>query len=164
MNRRQIHQLLARITDFVETRSGLPSRFAEYVEAAGKKGYEVEHIWADHPERHQEEFDHPTDFDAYRNRFGGLLLLPKSFNASYGDKPYEEKRLHYYGQNLLAKSLHEHCYEHNPGFLRFIRETGLPFKPHPEFKKADLDARQDLYQRLAELIWSADRLGAEGKA
>jgi hypothetical protein len=47
-----------------------------------------------------------SDFQEHRNRIGGLLLLPKSFNASYGDLPYAEKREHYFGQNLLAKSLH----------------------------------------------------------
>ncbi|GAG76125.1 unnamed protein product, partial [marine sediment metagenome] len=31
--------------------------------------------------------------------WGGLLLLPKSFNGSYGDLPYESKLEHYYGQN-----------------------------------------------------------------
>ena len=76
-----------------------------------------------HPERHRDEFAHPADFAEYRNRIGGLLLLPKSFNASYGDKPYAEKREHYFGQNLLAQSLHETAYEHNPGFRKF-RERG----------------------------------------
>jgi hypothetical protein len=85
-------------------------------------------------------------------------LLPKRFNASYGDLPYETKREHYNSQNLLARSLHERAYEHNPGFLHYVRESGLPFQPHPEFKKADLDARQDLYRRIAEEIWSAERL------
>jgi hypothetical protein len=44
MNGRQIHRLLARKTDHVETRSGLPSRYAEYVQRKGKNGYEIEHI------------------------------------------------------------------------------------------------------------------------
>lgn len=161
MNGRQIHRLLARMTDYVETRSGLPSRYPEYVLRGGKERYEIEHIWADHSERHEEEFTHPTDFQEYRNRIGGLLLLPKSFNASYGDLPYVEKREHYNSQNLLARSLHEKAYEHNPGFRRFIDECGLPFRAHPAFKKADLDARQDLYRRLAEQIWSPERLARE---
>ncbi len=122
-----------------------PSRYAEYAQRGGK-GYEIEHIWADHPERHTDEFTHPSDFQEYRNRIGGLLLLPKSFNASYGDLPYAKKREHYDSQNLLARSLHEEAYDHNPGFLRFIGESGLPFRPHPEFRKADLDARQELYR------------------
>jgi len=90
MNGKQIHRLLARMTDYVETQSGRASRYAEYIQRRGKNGYEVEHIWADHPERHQDEFGHPTDFAEYRNRIGGLLLLPKSFNASYGDMPYSQ--------------------------------------------------------------------------
>jgi hypothetical protein len=145
MNGRQIHRLLARIIEYVETRSGQPSRYTEYAQR-GKHGYEIEHIWADHPERHADEFGHPTDFQEYRNRIGDLLLLPKSFNASYGDLPYNEKREHYMGQNLLAKSLHEKAYEHNPGFKRFIAESEVPIKAHTEFRKVDLDARQALYQ------------------
>jgi hypothetical protein len=161
MNGRQIHRLLARMTDYAETRSGLASRYAEYIQRKGKHGYEVEHIWADHPERHKDEFSHASDFQEYRNRIGGLLLLPKSFNASYGDLPYAEKREHYLKQNLLAQSLHEKAYEHNPGFLRLSKESNLPFRSHPQFKKADLDARQALYRQLAEAIWNPKRLSQE---
>lgn len=157
MNRYMIHRLLARMTDFVERESGLPSRYTEYV-GNGKVRYEVEHIWADRLERHRDEFSHRADFAEYRNRIGGLLLLPKSFNASYSDLPYEEKREHYLKQNLLAQSLHPKCYERNPGFLRFIERSGLPFKPYEHFKKADLDERQRLYIQLAERTWSVDRL------
>ena len=117
-NRRPLHRILARLTDYVETQSGQPSRYLDYV-SEGKTRYEVEHIWADHPERHTTEFSHPADFAEHRNRIGGLLLLPKSFNASYGDLTYAEKLPHYNSQNLLARSLHPQCYEHNPGFLRF---------------------------------------------
>ncbi len=156
-NGRQIHRLLARMTDFVETRSGLASRYAEYM-ATGKKRYEIEHIWANHPERHNDEFNHPSDFSAMRNRIGGLLLLPKSFNASYGDLTYEAKLPHYHGQNLLARSLHSTCYENNPGFLRFIDTTGLPFRPMTSFKSAEMEERCALYLKLAEHIWNPNRI------
>ncbi|QZA33230.1 DUF262 domain-containing protein [Hydrogenibacillus sp. N12] len=158
MNGRQVHYLLARMTDYVETQSGRPSRFHEYIQRQGAQGYEIEHIWANQYDRHADEFSHPSDFAEYRNRIGGLLLLPKSFNASYGDLPYEEKRKHYLKQNLLAQSLHEEAYEHDPGFVRFVKESGLPFRPHAEFKKADLVERQELYRLLAEKVWSPERL------
>jgi hypothetical protein len=158
MNGFHIRYLLARMTDYLETCSGRSSHCAEYLTTRGKNGYEIEHIWANHPGRHKDEFYHPQDFSEYRNRIGGLLLLPKSFNASYNDKPYEGKRDHYYGQNLLAQSLHEKCYEHDPGFRRFREESGLNFKPHSEFKKADLDERQELYLNIAEKVWHPDRL------
>lgn len=157
MNGRPIHRLLARMTDYVETSSGMASRYAEYM-AQGKKRYEIEHIWANHPERHQEEIPHPSDFATMRNRIGGLLLLPKSFNASYGDLPYAEKLPHYHGQNLLARSLHATCYENNPGFLKFVKESGLPFEPMGVFKSDEMERRSDLYLKLAELIWNPQRL------
>jgi hypothetical protein len=157
-NRWYLHRLLARITDYVETQSGNPSRYVEYVSDTGRNRYEVEHIWADKPERHADEFSHPADFAAYRNRIGGLLLLPKSFNASYGDLPYTEKVPHYNSQNLLARSLHPQCYDHNPGFLRFKSQSGLPFRAHVQFKKVDLDERGALYREIAERIWDPDDL------
>lgn len=160
MNGRVIHRLLARMTDYVETCSGLASRYAEYM-AQGKKRYEIEHVWANHRERHNKEFAHPSDFAAARNRIGGLLLLPKSFNASYGDLPYEDKLPHYFGQNLLARSLHAKCYENNPGFLRFIGESGLPFKPLTGFHATEMEERSQLYLKLAEHIWNPERLALE---
>lgn len=160
-NRRAIHYLLARITEHVERSSGMPSRFVEYMTRGGKNGYEIEHVWANKPEQHSEEFPHPADFQEYRHRIGGLLLLPKSFNASYGDLPYNQKSPHYNGQNLLARSLRCACYDHNPGFLRYVERTGLPFRPHESFKRDDLDKRQDLYRQIAEEIWNPARLEQE---
>jgi hypothetical protein len=110
------------------------------------------------PERHTDEFPHAADFSEYRNRIGGLLLLPKSFNSSYGALAYEEKLPHYFSQNLLAKTLNERCYDHNPGFERLRRDSGLPFRPHPVFRKEDLDERQDLYRKIAEQIWDPRQL------
>jgi hypothetical protein len=161
-NRYYIHQLLARMTDHVERESGQPGRFTEYVSGSGTARYEVEHIWANHPERHTDEFPQAADFMEYRNRIGGLLLLPKSFNASYGDKPYQKKVEHYVSQNILAWSLHPGAYEHNPGFLAYTKRSGLPFRPLASFDKAALDERQDLYRRLAEEVWSPRRLEVEG--
>jgi hypothetical protein len=159
-NRYPLHRILARITDYIEVEAREPSLYASLV-ADGPNRFEVEHIWADHAERHTDEFDHPTDFSAFRNRFGGLLLVPKKFNASYNDLEYQDKLPHYLSQNLLARSLHPQCYERNPGFLQFIERTGLPFRPHEEFKKADLEKRNTLYRLIAERIWNPEDLLTE---
>jgi uncharacterized protein with ParB-like and HNH nuclease domain len=158
MNRKQIKRILARITDFIETQSGMASRYYEYMGGKGNNRYEVEHIWADKPDRHTDEFKNEHDFAEHRNRLGGLLLLPKSFNASYGALTYEEKLQHYFGQNLLARSLHPDCYLHNPGFAAFVQSSGLPFHPHATFKKADMEERQTLYREIAERLWDPARL------
>ena len=156
-NRYPLHRLLARITDFIETKSGMGPHYSEYVQE-GPNRYEVEHIWANHPERHADDFSHENDFRDYRNRIGGLLLLPKRFNASYGDLAYEEKLAHYNTQNLLARSLHPQAYEHNPGFVRFIDLSGLPFRPHAQFRRSDLDERSELYGAIAEQLWDPEKL------
>jgi hypothetical protein len=158
MNRNVMMRVLARMTDYIERESGHVSHYVEYVSGSGKKRYEVEHVWAAKPDRYVDEFPHEADFYEYRNRIGGLLLLPKSFNASYGALPYEEKLDHYNSQNLLARTLHSQCYEHNPGFLAFRERSGLPFHPHDRFRRADLDERQVLYTRIAERIWDPQQL------
>ncbi|MDU8928313.1 DUF262 domain-containing HNH endonuclease family protein [Alisedimentitalea sp. MJ-SS2] len=155
----QVHRLLARLTEFAEVQSGGEARYPEYAKRSAKKGgYQIEHIWADHPERFEDEFAHPADFAAYRNRIGGLVLLPGPDNASYSDMTYEDKVDHYAKQNLLAQSLHSIAYENKPGFRKFREATGLPFAAKEEFKKADLDNRQALYTALANHCWSPEQL------
>ena len=128
MNGRQIHRLLARMTDYLETRSGQASRYAEYAQRGQARATRSSTSGPTTPSGTRDEFSHPSEFQEYRNRIGGLLLLPKSFNASYGDLPYAEKREHYLGQNLLARSLHEQAYDHNPGF-RALHQRDRPPVP-----------------------------------
>ena len=160
-SKRYIQHILARITRHIEEQSGVESSFVTYVSREIKKPFEIEHIWADKYERHTDEFSTEEEFAEYRNRIGGLLLLPRGFNQSFGDKPYAEKLEAYFGQNLLAKSLNEQCYRNNPSFLNYANRSGLPFRPYQTFKKADLDARQELYRLICEEIWSPSRFDRE---
>ncbi len=108
-------------------------------------------------DQHLDEFSTEDLFDRHRNRLGGLVLLPRGFNQSFSDAPYEQKVHAYFGQNLLARSLNEQCYQNNPSFLAYIQRSSLPFRSHAQFKKDDLEARQELYQQLCEEIWSLAR-------
>src|SRR5260370_32730752 len=85
-NRDALHRILARLTDYVETQSGQPSPYVDFV-SGRKTRYEVEHIWADHPERHTAEFSDPADFYQYRDRIGGLRLLPTTTDPNIPDTP-----------------------------------------------------------------------------
>lgn len=162
-NRKQLHKMLARLTDHVATGSGYVSSYVELTNGSSVK-YEVEHIWADHPERHSDEFAHESDFSRHRNLIGGLLLLPKSFNASYNDAPYEEKLPHYFGQNILAASLHPLSYEKNPGFVAFLERTGAAFHPYESMRAADIEERGELYRDIAQRVWNPDDLLVVGGA
>ena len=158
-NGKRIRYLLARMTSWIEQECGKENRFASYVNRYHKDPYQIEHIWPNKIDLYKGEFDKEEDFGKHRNKFGGLLLLPRSFNTSYGAKPYEYKLPHYYGQNLLAQSLHPRTYEYNTGMYYLIERTGLPFKPYPDgFSKEDIDERQELYQKICEQVWDPDRL------
>jgi len=129
-------------------------RLEDYVVESNAKRFEIEHIWSNRFEDHKDEFNQKTDFENYRNMIGALILVPNGFNQSYGADQFEQKLSHYYGQNLLAKSLSSQCYEKNPDFLKFIKDFNLPFKPYTQFRKQDIEERQELYQRICEEIWN----------
>ncbi len=169
-NRPRIHRILARITDYVETKRDYvetkPDRSSHYPDyfVSGKKAFQIEHIWhANYDVVRKEESINSddlseSDFWNMRDYIGGLVLLPQQDNASYGDISYSKKRKYYYSQNTLAGSLHENCYERNTSFLQFKEKSGFLFKPHAEFQKSDLLERQELYQQIAEEIWHPKRL------
>jgi len=153
-NKRVVRFLLARMTSYIEGKCGFPNRFKEYI----SKTYQIEHILADRFEDYRDEFEQRDEFEKWRNKLGALILLPEGFNQSYGDLPYEEKLPHYFGQNLLAKSLHPQCYEKNPKFLKYIKDCYLPFKPYEQFKKKEIEERQILYQKLLEQVYDLKML------
>ena len=157
-NKTDIRFLLARITAWIEQSSGKNNGFTFYTSWSSNKPFQIEHIWAYKYERHLDKFDNEYEFQRYRNRFGGLVLLPRGTNQSFGADSYEDKVKHYLKENLLAASLHPQTYEKNPNFTNFVSRSGLPFQPHKQFKRADLDARQDLYRQICEQIWNPDRL------
>ncbi len=152
-NRKFIKYLLSRISGYIDEQSGQNTNFISYHEGNGKP-FEIEHIWAEKFERHQDEFDQRHDFHITRNNIGDLVLLPRGTNQSYNDKDYAEKQPHYVKENLLVQSLCEKAYENNPNFVNMASRLELPFQAHPQFKKEDIHQRHKLYQAICEQIWS----------
>ena len=155
-----IRYLLARMTAWIERECGNTTTFVNYMWDAKGRPQEIEHIWANKFDNHQDEFSDQSQFQRYRNYFGGLILLPRGTNQSFGDTAYADKVPHYLKQNLLAASLHPQTYEKNPNFTNFVKRSGLPFKAHEQFKRADILERKQLYRQICEQIWSPDRLNA----
>ena len=158
------------MTEYVEVKSGLASRYEELVQPGGA-GYDVEHVWANHYERFRDEFPQEKEFDRYRNRMGALILLPSTVNRWLSDRTFAEKRDAYAEEttcpneesprNLLARSLVTPPAD-IPGFREFARESGLPFEPTDDFKMANIEAREELYQELGRRIWSMDAIREAG--
>ena len=154
MNRPFIKYFLARITAYIEDGSGMGNHFVDYMLNPGRKPFEVEHVWSDHFEWHTDEFHQTEEFNQYRNTIGDLILLPNGVNQSYNDLPVDQKLPHYIKENLMAQSFCEATYERNPGFISFCKANNLPFRPFPEFKKADIQEHCKLYAAIASLVWN----------
>lgn len=153
-NKGFVKYLLSRLSGYVDELAGENTNFGHYFHRSMGKPFEIEHIWSQHFGEHTDEFDQQHDFEEYRNRLGGLVLLPRGTNQSYGDKPYAQKQEHYIKENLLVKSLCALTYENNPNFKAVVSEHNLPFRAHNNFKKADLEARQTLYKAICKDIWT----------
>lgn len=151
---------LARLTNYVENKSGVnKDQFDTYVSRSISNPYDIEHVWANHYEMFQKEFETYEEFEFFRNKFGALVLLPRDINRSLQDKSYAEKIPHY-KENLLAWSLNKTCYENNPQFLRFLKNedlTDVCFSIE-DFDKKAIGDRQKLYQELAYRIWSPEKI------
>jgi uncharacterized protein with ParB-like and HNH nuclease domain len=155
---RYMLHILSRITDFIETSSGIPSNFINYISREIKNPYDIEHIICDHHDWFVDEYPEKETFDRHRNKFGGLLLLPMDKNRSLNDLTFDKKLPIYFGENLLAKSLNKDCYLNNPQFIRFYERENLNFKPFSLFNKEALLERQELYEEIAKKIWGVDQL------
>ena len=156
-NRPKLKVLLSLITEIVAYNSG------ESHYLLNDKDMEVEHIWANHYIQHKYEFDNENDFATARNNIGDLLVLPKSFNASYSDDPYKDKVVQYFSQNILAQSLNAQKYSNSPGFLQFVQSSGLPFKPYDDFKMAGINERAELYKSILKWNWQTNDYYAGAK-
>lgn len=144
---RRLTVLLSLITEIAAVGEGQPDYMLNKAEPT-----EIEHIWCDHYEQHMDECPNENDFSTVRNNIGDLLVLPKSFNASYGDCPFRSKVVHYIEQNVLAQSLNPQKYSHNPKFKAFMEESGLPFVPYGEFRRQSIVERAELYRNI--LLWN----------
>jgi len=147
--------LLSRITSYVDNLAGKGMSYVNYQSPQGKP-FEIEHIWADKFNEHQDEFDQQDDFRRWRNSIGALLLLPRGTNQSFSSDKYEEKLKHYIKENSYAQTLNPNFYVKNPNFLNSELAKKLSFKNHYQFKKNDILERQMLVKRICEQIWSID--------
>ena len=153
-NKRFVKHLLCRITSFVDQQTGRATDFMTYARPKGKR-YEIEHLWADHYDRYEHEFDNAEEFRNKRNSIGGLILVQNGTNQSYGDDPYEQKLPHYLKENNYAQTLHPDFYVKNPNFHNSSIKD-LDFVAHEHLNRLDIDQRAHLVKQLCERIWNTN--------
>jgi hypothetical protein len=83
-------------------------------------------------------------------------LCSRGEDVTLGLQRYAVERFLY---RLGASGLRDRFVLKGAMLLRLWSEQ--PYRPHAQFKKVDLDARQALYQKLAERIWNPAVLDEE---
>jgi hypothetical protein len=160
-NRHQIKYLLARLTAYAMKGCGHRGEIDEYLSEAHP--YQIEHLFANKPERHRKEAPDGLRFRALRNQLGGLVLLPAGDNASLGAMPLDEKIRRYGRQNVLVGVLNRDYHLNFEALREFARENYVERFMHPFAQKASMAevvrVRQELYLRLCARIWSLDAMG-----
>ena len=146
-NRWRLTVMLSLITEIVAVNSHQPDYPLNHPNMT------IEHVWADHFELHTDEVQDRAEFFTVRNSIGDLLVLPRSFNTSYGDDPYETKVQHYIEQNILAQTLHPNKYSNNPGFAEYMKRTGIPFRSYASFTRESISERTGLYRSILMEHW-----------
>jgi uncharacterized protein with ParB-like and HNH nuclease domain len=151
---RYMLHVLSRITYYIDQKIGLTNKFEDYVNRTGKNPYDIEHIWCNDYQRFAAQVSDEDEFNRTRNLMGGLLILPRDKNRSYQDAEYSIKLPLYFGENILAKSLHQDCYRNNPHFLNLLSTLKLSLSPIDNFTKDSFKKRQQSYKEIAEYIWN----------
>jgi Protein of unknown function DUF262 len=75
-NGSHVKYLLARLTAWLEGQCGGTTTFADLIDRNRKDPFEIEHIWANHPEQHP-EFRSEQDFADQWNKFGCIAPAPE---------------------------------------------------------------------------------------
>jgi uncharacterized protein with ParB-like and HNH nuclease domain len=155
--------ILARIATQLEEAFSLTNKvgFATYWQRdRGRKTFDVEHLLKEAfdpsalPSPHG--FDDPKDYAEARNRIGALALLPRSRNRSLQDKPYRDKLVAYSTENVLVQSLCAALYASNPNVAAYVASNSAAgLAAIPDFGKAHISSRADLYVFVAKQVWQA---------
>jgi hypothetical protein len=157
-SRRYIYHLLARLTAHLDAKAGNADQFDHYVDRSRDNPLDIEHIWPDRYDRFSHAFDSKQEFSEARNHVGGLVLLPADVNRSLQQKPFEKKAPVYAKQNAFAGSLAPGYYDHQPRLKRYRDRKDIPLKSYENFGPEEQAERAQLIERLAEDVWSPNRL------
>ncbi len=157
-NRPQVRYLLARLTAYVEVQMGKANDVETYL--APERPWQIEHLFANHVERHPELDE--LRFRLLRNRLGGLGLLPPSDNASAGDLPFGEKVAWYARHTALLAALAPDYERRHPALRRLRTSHGLAghlrgFGASTPLQKV-IETRAELFRLLFQRIWNPETL------
>jgi len=167
VKRQDLLHILARLAAHLEDELELTNKvgFPDYINRSkGAKTFDIEHVVAatNGVAIGQDDAGVAIVTDelttGWREKIGGLILLPRGRNRSLKDKGYAEKRNVYATENVLAASLTDAFYQNHPNATNFISKQVAPLTRVVSFTADASTARAELYCWIAARIWDKANL------
>lgn len=160
-----IHAILARLAAFLDEINGTPGTYGKYGKRAdGADSYEVEHFLPKSMTNNGAESGHgikkPDEYRKLRQRIGAITVIPDALNRQLSGSPLAIKRGHYNSHDtvtLLTKSLNGGSALPKP-VAQWLGSRGIDFPTVQLLTKESIAARQKALLKLAEEVWSEDRI------
>lgn len=152
---RFLRYLFARVEKYIcENIRQTPQHDVFYISNQGGDviGYHIEHILSKN-DTNVSYFDNEEEFEAQRNKLGGLLLLKGKNNISSNNEEYKDKLKTYSNSLVWGHTLCDDFYHSNVDFTNFNNELETKFKPYDKFDKSALQERTKLLYELVKNIW-----------
>lgn len=167
IKRQDLLHILARLAAQLEDELELTNKvgFPDYINRSkGAKTFDIEHVVTatngvaiGHDDTGAEIVTDGVT-TGWRDKIGGLILLPRGRNRSLKDKGYTEKRTVYATENVLAASLTDPFYQNHPNATNFILQETAPLAAVASFTADASTSRAKLYCWLAARIWDKANL------
>ena len=152
-NRGQLHKILARITDYITVGSGQASTYIELTNGAKVK-YEVEHIWADHPERHTDEFSPRGRLRPPPQPDRRPAAAAQAVQRQLQRRPLREEAAALLQPEPPRRQPEPAELREEPRLHGLHQDQRTRFKPYEQFKAADVIERGNLYREIAKQVWN----------
>jgi hypothetical protein len=147
----RLRYILAKLTQHIDLKAYGETEGTKWLNRYTGGGFEIEHIFPQQPsEEAAAEFGEFEEQNV-ASRFGNLVLVEKSINASLGNCPYSQKRdVYRQSQLLLTKAVAERP---KVGSSTRIDVAVADLDPFKEWKEAAVIERQDTLAALARSVW-----------
>ncbi|HYH15041.1 MAG TPA: DUF1524 domain-containing protein [Flavisolibacter sp.] len=157
LNTRFKRYFFARVEDLLatNTNSNMKHFIGDLVARTGSvNGFHIEHILSYNDENIALFKDDEELFEQERNRLGGILLLKGKDNISSGNESFKKKLKSYANTLYWNETLREDSYKSKLDLKAFIDKHKLELELYNQFGPEELEKRQQVLFRMAEIIWN----------
>ena len=156
LNARFKRYFFARIEQFLSEHLNLNMKHSINdltLKTGAKTGFHIEHILAYNNENVELFNGDEERFEQERNRLGAILLLKGKDNISSNNETYADKLRSYANTQYWNETLRADSYKSKLDMTKLKKKYDLDLEPIEIFGPEQIEQRQQLLFKIAEIIW-----------